>query len=499
VPIVSSRRSFFISFAVPLLNNTLPLVAAGSAGADTCDYPGTLWTKTVDTLDCNDIYSASIPWSQNKFCGFVQDLDASAASPDWAIYKVTLVTEYIEIYKMFDKTYQRISQFSYIIAVKFRTQQSFSSNTLNVFIADSTVTGFVGVELTSDAVYDVASGNVLVQFLTTAAWPYQLDADNPSFVSSLSPALPGLSAEITNLDYDSYGRCDTQQDSLCTQKWFVRINVAANCDVSGLYTFQDTLDCRDVNSTSDLVACPAWATPVQFSIRIMNTDLCAPAVLDATQFLQAELTAYFDAEHENEAETYQTGDAVYWVVTVKDPQGTIDRIELAQLEVDLVSSTDSTVSEGVDVLFSNDLLTTAGNATQFAFANVEAQVSVGHTARLYISFRWLRSGLPNTVGQLSAPADGEPVLQVDLRTSLTLNFFYHGNQKRATMNTPNTLTVHHDIHVTNAVEVVDEATEGDDDETLFDVDESSASVNSFVVNSFFVVVVGVAVCFHALL
>jgi len=278
----------------------------------------------------------------------------------------------------------------------------------------------------------------------------------------------------------------------------VRINVAANCDISGLYTFQDTLLCRDVNSTGGNTACPEWATPVQFTITIKNTDLCAPKVLDATQFLEADLKAYFDEEHENEADTYQTGDEVFWVVTVKDPQGTIDRVELVELEVNLLSPEDGVTSIGVDVLYSNDLFTSNGNETGFWFRNVENQIGAGERAHLNIAYRWLRSGLPNTVGQLSAPAAGEPVLQVDLRTSVTLAFFYHGNQKRTTMTMPNTLTAHHDIHVTNAQDEADNAVDTEDDTLSLTDDESAAVSVHSVVNTFLVAVVGVAV-FNAFL
>ena len=40
---------------------------AGTLGETTCFYPGNLWEKTLDELDCKDVYQGSIPWSQNTY------------------------------------------------------------------------------------------------------------------------------------------------------------------------------------------------------------------------------------------------------------------------------------------------------------------------------------------------------------------------------------------------------------------------------------------------
>lgn len=423
IPIGLRRRSIWVNFRVPHLNNTLPLLAGGSDGAATCRYPGPLWTKTVDQLDCYDVLTASLPWSQNKFCGFVQDLDES--SVEWAIYKSTMVTKFVEVYHVEGSLYQRVSSFSYLITVKFLTQKRIQSNDLAVWIADSTQQGFVKVKVNSDAVYDVASNLIYVSFTTTADWPYSLNKENSSFVNVV-PAHEGVTVEIVTVENQPEITCDFSQDSTCDQKWFIRVNSNGICDVGGVYTFSSSLLCRDVNSTEEATNCPMWATPVQFSMKIAKTDLCAPKELDATEKLTAELIPYFDAEHTEPSDTYQTGDMIYWKVVVNNPQGTIDLIEFEDIEMKLIGATEGD-SSSIDIMFHTGMTTQQGLAAELKTKDVKSAVAPGEPAILYMNHRVLRNALSNTVGKLS----GNDQSAVELRTYVTLNLHYHGNDKRS--------------------------------------------------------------------
>lgn len=79
-PIVEGRRDSLINFAVPNLpaDTYSPNVTAGTVAASTCAYPGVIWKKTVSKLDCQDVFEATLPWSQNVLCGFVHDHTADA-------------------------------------------------------------------------------------------------------------------------------------------------------------------------------------------------------------------------------------------------------------------------------------------------------------------------------------------------------------------------------------------------------------------------------------
>jgi hypothetical protein len=415
VPIVQQRRGSFISFAVPLLNNTLPDVDAGTEGALTCNYPGPLWTKTINALDCTEQFQAVMPWSQNQFCGFVQDITTPSIST--VIYRTVLVTRFIEIYKFEGKLTQRLSQFAYQVSVSFLAQKVFSSSPVSVWIEDSSVSNFVKVAVTADAVYDVASGNVLVTYLTSTAWPYMLNTDTSSFVSS-SPVL-SVGVEIANVEY-SYGtkKCDSQQDSDCTQKWYVRINTGSNCDISGTYTFQDALWCRDVNSSISYDDCLASTQPVTYNLRIKKTDLCAPAqALDATQDLTAVLSSYVDPARQSAADTFQTGDIIYWDLVITNPQASIDEIEFYQIALDIGGPS--------DVLLDASNFTEVGVATQLTISEITSVVFAGDSATLTFSYQYLRPALPNTVGTLDTDN-----LSVNVRTTVIVDIWYHGNQKR---------------------------------------------------------------------
>jgi len=216
--------------------------------------------------------------------------------------------------------------------------------------------------------------------------------------------------------------CDGSQNSDCIQKWYARINVGENCDISGVYTFQDDLMCRDSGSADDVIACPDFATPVQFTMQIKETDLCNADVVSATEQLTTSLIPY-SANYGKEATIFKTGDTVYWKLTVNNPQATISKIEFEQIMIDN-GVTDASVA---DVLYNSGAVTGKGTAALLQVAPVETIVPAGHDATLTFQYGYYQSALPNTVGSVTGGSD------LSLRTTVVINIWYHGNQKRTTM------------------------------------------------------------------
>jgi hypothetical protein len=419
VPIVSNRRSSRIKFVQPLING-MPGNTPGVAGAETCNYPGQLWSKTLNTLDCQDVFTAVIPWTQSGFCGFVKDTNSS--TPQKNVLKTTVVHTYEEAHNNGKgKVTIRTLSTSYLISVSFAIQKTVTSDTFAVTIADPTATGFIRVVALGDAIYDVTSGNTIIQFRTTAAWPYQLDSNNPVF-NGVVPAITGIDATSVTIteDSDIFAECDGKQDTDCTQRWTVTIVVPpALCNIQGVYTFQDTLICRD-NATAS--PCPKNPPPVQFSLSIRQTDLCAADAIDTSAENKYTLTPFFGPSDSSPTFSYQTGDMIYWQVTVVDPLATLDRVTFANIMI-YVTSGDGTLQ--TDVLFDNEALTSTGTSALLTIKESLTPVAPGQAAALTFQYKLLRSVLEQTVAQLTSDNN-----VVEVTTSVTVNLLYHGNQKR---------------------------------------------------------------------
>jgi len=202
--------------------------------------------------------------------------------------------------------------------------------------------------------------------------------------------------------------------------------VGSNCDISGTYTFDDALLCRDVNSTEEAGACPAGdvaaTARVQYAIHIKETNLCAPEALDATKELTTTLTAYAEKELVTAADTFQTGDGIFWKFSLTNPQGTIDKIEFNQIRIENMDGGDA------DVLLEQTNYTAVGVAVSLDTTGVETITPAGQTVSLSFSYKLWRSALVNTVGTLTG--DGVDA-DVAIRTVVVVDIWYHGNQKRS--------------------------------------------------------------------
>lgn len=425
-PIVSNRKGSKIHFVEPLIRG-MPGNVPGRDGADTCAYPGVLWTKTVDTLDCLDVFTASIPWSQSQFCGFVKDTNSSSVQK--IVLKSTLVHEYNETHHFNNKAYDRNLKSSYLITVSFLAQKTLSTNADNlvsVTIPDTTAPGFLKVAVVSHSIYDVASGQTFVEFRTTALWPYQL-ANAASF-KAVVPTIAGLGAvTIENLDGDENPECEMDQDSDCTQRWKVVIPAdAETCDIAGKYTFTDDLLCRDVSGGSATTCPGAAVAPVDFDINVKATNLCAPEALDATATSSYVLSPFFAEEDTTETWQYQTGDWIYWDLSVTDPLVSIESIHFQDISVTLNVGG---VGVSTDVLLSNSGLTAKGSGVALNISKeIEYTVAPGHAAVLKFKYQLLRSILSAALSSLGSVSGGSAVTTVQITTSVTVNVQYHGNQ-----------------------------------------------------------------------
>lgn len=443
IPIVKNRRDTIIQFAVPSIPNRDPVDSVpGTVGEATCYYPGNLWTKTVNDLDCLDEFSGVIPWTQHSLCGFVEDTDAANLLNKLRVFKAALATSYTETFKYADGSlYFRKVVNTYLVSVSFvRQVVALTATNLAVIISDEKEFGNLKVAVIGDALYDVATKNTIIEFRTTIVWPYKLPAATitgawKKAVGSTETGEVDASAELST--YQSYlDVCAQVQDSECTQNWILTINTEPTalpqvCNLKGAVSFNTgNLLCRDYDS---VILCPQDPN-TNFTINIGKTDLCDSDAkeTDASAGLTNILDSYFDAEHQIPQNVFQTGDIIYFRVIVKDPVSTIDEITFNEVNVFKADLSDSDLLykvqnpkdtyDDVDTIKATSVLF---NITHEVRQPEHALVSPNTEGVLAFSFKLSRN--LQTLSTLSAATnDGAQQLTV----SVTIDLFYHGNQKR---------------------------------------------------------------------
>jgi hypothetical protein len=438
VPIVKDRRDTTIHFEVPLLDVTTPHTPAGTVGATTCFFPGTLWAKKINQLDCVEEYHGVVPWSQHVLCGFVEHTDTAVQNTLFRLFKTNMVTTYSETLKNKDGSlsFRRVAT-AYLLTVSFTRQiQVLTTTAITAFIADQNAPTSLTVVIDGDALYDVASKNTIINFETTMAWPYQIDGANT--LTGYWTKAAGQAGDITalaTLNTIQGGDlvCDQTQDTECEQSWVLTIDTDAGetqvCNLQGTIEFSTgKLDCRDLTTTG---LCPGDPT-TNFTISIGATDLCdnAPDV-DASAGLVLALDTFYDEDLTVPQAIFQTGDMIYFKLTVTDPISSIDQITFNKIVVKNTGGDhdDLYVASAPGSLALPEVATTFDLDAQFNITDEMREgeadsivLAPGADGVLTFHFRLLRDKL-QVVQDLSTPNDMTEQLTIEA----TIDLLYHGN------------------------------------------------------------------------
>lgn len=415
IPMVANRKATWIQFVIPTgLDN------AGSFGAKTCQYPGPLWNKTINSRDCIDEYRASVPWTQHGMCGFAKDTRKTTNSTN--VYSSVLFTTVTETYTTGEKTFQRLSTTSYLVSVSFVSQKTLSSDTISAGIIDPTAAGVLSKYVVSESVYDATTGSTVVELVTTALWPYKLDADNIAF-DNVVPFIADAVVTIT-AKADSSLSCGIASRSTCAQRWLVTISSAGSCinNLKGSYNFVSGLVCRDNTTQGVAGGCPAGTPTLPLSITVHTTQLCDSTPVDTSSGNSFSLTPYSDAARQISAVQFQTGDKVYWAFDIANPLVSIKAVTINTI---LMSHSETGTP---DILYSADAggVTAIGSAVNLEIQGIAGAVIAGSHGTLTFNYDLFRSQLPNTVGALTSNN-----LEVQVATSIVVDIEYYGNTKRS--------------------------------------------------------------------
>lgn len=415
IPIVANRKATWIQFVIPT-----GLENAGVFGAKTCQYPGPLWNKTINSLDCIDEYRASVPWTQHGMCGFAKDTRKSTNSTN--VFSSVLFTSLIETYTTGDKTFQRLSTTSYLVSVSFVSQKTFSSGTFSAGIIDPTSAGVLNKYVVSDSVYDATTGSTVVELVTTALWPYKLDANTLAF-DSVVPVIDDV-VVVVEPKADSSLSCGTASRSTCSQRWVITISSAGACinNLKGAYNFESALSCRDNTTNGEAGGCPPGTPTLPLSISVHTTQLCDSTPVDTSSANSFSLTPYSDATRTITAVQFQTGDKVYWTFDIANSLVSIKAVTINTI---LMSHSQTGAT---DILYSSEAggITEIGTAVNLETQGIAGAIPAGSRGSLTFSYDLFRSQLPNTVGALSSDN-----LEVQAATSIVVDIQYYGNTKRA--------------------------------------------------------------------
>jgi hypothetical protein len=390
-------------------------------------------------LDCLDEYYGVLPWTQHELCGFVEKTDAATTGSTSRVWISNLVTSYTETFKNADGTvhFRKVS-LAFLISVSFTRQITVLTHTpVTVYIADEKAVTSLDVEVLGDALYDVASKQTIINFMTTFAWPYQIqDIELPAtWTKYLGNTETEDIIATAILNPNQPDECDQTQDTTCEQSWILTIqtyfsaNTVQVCDLHGRLEFTTfALDCRDYATVG---ACEG-APQTNFTIAIGKTDLCDKndVVSDASKGLTVGIETYYDAEHSVPQSVFQTGDAVFFKLHVVDPSSTIDQITFRQIRA--YATTEHDLSIVYEVVNAGDLPSSA-TIDNNVFFNLTQELREpfllpNNVGELHFNFRLMRKMLEDLNDLSSVDTDS---MTKQLTVEATIDILYHGNQKRS--------------------------------------------------------------------
>lgn len=331
---------------------------------------------------------------------------------------------------------------------RFASQKTFQSGTFSVSIPDATAVGVLSKYIVSNSLYDPLSGATLVDFVTTAVWPYKLATDsdsvNAAFVGVV-PSIPGLLVSLSP-STDLMLSCENVARTTCTQKWRATIESAGACidNIQGTYSFKEPLLCRDNTTNGMAGGCPSGTSAVSLSINIRNTQLCTITPVDTSNANSFVLSPYSDATHTLSSTQFQTGDKIYWTFQIVNPLVSIKSVSFNSIQLTLQSG-------ATDILYSSDNggSTTIGNAVNLQLQGISGFIAAGSTGTLSFSYDLFRGQLPNTLGSLHSEN-----LEIQVATSVVVDIQYYGNTKRSIAMELSNMDTTSAGHDTKAIRVV---------------------------------------------
>eukprot|EP01112_Ceratiomyxa_fruticulosa_P002531 TRINITY_DN1266_c0_g1_i10.p1 TRINITY_DN1266_c0_g1~~TRINITY_DN1266_c0_g1_i10.p1 ORF type:complete len:510 (+),score=126.32 TRINITY_DN1266_c0_g1_i10:135-1664(+) len=431
--ISQSRRDVNIKFLNPFND---------AEGSSTCTYPGTIWTKTLNDLDCQDVFTAVMPWTMNHMCGFQLDHHAkengTLPSPadvvetaKYIFYKSLMVTSYSEMHTTaLGENILRTSSTSYLLSVKFAKEISaLVDSAFSVYVQSPPEP--VTVMVVGDSLYDPSTGVVFVTFQTKVNWPYMLNATGTvpeTWTSSSDQPSP-----IPDGDHLQFGAnlaarqpagvvCSTSESSDCVQQWVASIivNPGTYCvsDLQGLFTFKNNLLCRDLSSGPG--ACPGTdsALNVEFFLRSGPTSLCDdPSYTNqASAGTTITLIAFTDPEHLDSQTSYVTGQRIYFTMEVVSPLATIEQVTFNSIKFSAGSSS--------DVVYAAYPETTKPNINFIKSEQFE-DVNPGDSALLLFQLDLYRDQFDSLLALNTSSGQDYEIVKVEV----TVDLLYHGNAK----------------------------------------------------------------------
>jgi len=210
------------------------------------------------------------------------------------------------------------------------------------------------------------------------------------------------------------GDCTIDGETDCDQDWALALSSGASCNIAGTIFFgSSSLECRDI---SPLAVCPGNPF-TNFTITIGTTDLCdhSSDEIDASKGLTPTMTAFYDNAFTQVQTEFQTGDIVYFQITINDPTSTIDSLEFDDISV-ANSDGSNPVSlyslSGIEFQTLEEL-----NGTEYLAAGVDGI--------LEFQFRLLRNIIPQLADLSAQDAN------IQLLVTATIDITYHGNSKRS--------------------------------------------------------------------
>jgi hypothetical protein len=435
-PIVKNRRDTIIQFVVPSLSNSpAQTIAGGSLSSATCNYPGPIWEKRINQLDCLDEYYGVLPWSQNGLCGFLEVVPTTTTR----VFKSNLVSTYTETFKKSDGTvhFRKISN-SYMLTVSFAKQVTALTTTPVVAsIADPDAATSLDVTVDGDALYDVSSKSTIISFGTDIVWPYAIHTATltGTWTKSAGNSETNTVTATAVLASPQPGEmvCDQVQDTDCEQSWILTIDTQPGtlqqvCNLKGSVEFSTgALDCRDYVTEQACAGSPS----ANFTINIGATDLCDDgSSADASLGLATTMESFYDAALTIPQAIFQTGDMVYFELIVNDPTSTIDQIFFSNIEIrdstntftdslytaDPDSGAQLTINPNADVMF---------NISQ----TIDEILRAGSDGGLIFQFRLSREHL-NVISALSSTGS-DSTEQMMVEATITIK--YHGNNNKRTV------------------------------------------------------------------
>lgn len=327
-PIVKGRRDTHIK---------LVGIDGVTESTETCNFPGPIWTKSLSALDCLDIYTGVIPWSQNGMCGFQKVIGGDATK---FIYSANLVMTYRDIMSLPGKEPSfRMSSESHVITVEFARQLTvaLSSTALISVVQEESQ---IDLEVTSSALYDPATKETFVTFRTTANSPYKLSTMIAEWTPSYTPTdpdfgYPHVTAVLSSQAGDA--ECGGVPE-VCEQDWVLTIVTfiegSQTCNLKGTITLvPGPLMCRDLSPD---YLCESTGDVANLTITVSDdTDLCEGSddEVDASKNVDSFVSTYSDDVYVSQQDSFQVGDMCYVQIAVRSPQATLDSILFNQVTI----------------------------------------------------------------------------------------------------------------------------------------------------------------------